>query len=265
MAKKIRGFLGLPGELRNRIYGYYFTEDFVVEIVAKGTQLVQDPFKTAKLSMTIYCPPKSKRRSKAKAPITLRFSRKLGHYKRVDGVETEWHTSLPALPLVCKLVHHETIVYLYHKSTFVFDAPHRIQSFVKSVPNVNLTHIKKLHLHYNTYSQPGCLEHRIWQEKHLTSWTKACRTLSKTLVNIEELRVWIRHSSRVWMDLKEPYIRPLLQFRRLTCCDQAALTKVMVDFQKGYWYVTLWYDVFARHVVRRPQSGSGIGLQMVSA
>ena len=35
LPKKIHGFLGLPGELRNRIYGYYFEMAFRAEFAAK--------------------------------------------------------------------------------------------------------------------------------------------------------------------------------------------------------------------------------------
>jgi hypothetical protein len=235
-AKKIRGFLGLPGELRNRIYQYCFEEDFCVEVVAKGNILFKSQPKTVKLILNIIDEfvqaPQVPKKPKKQEQRTLRVSRRLGRYRRVEGLRTCWSTSLSALTLVSKQVHKETIVFLYQKATFVFDAPRRIQDFLEMVPKVGLVCITKLQLHYTTYRNPKYKKDVVWQKKHIQSWTAACRKASKRLTNLEELEVWLWLSDKAWFDLHESYIQPLLQFRRLACGEQRSLSTVKVHFNE---------------------------------
>ncbi|KAF2658253.1 hypothetical protein K491DRAFT_690216 [Lophiostoma macrostomum CBS 122681] len=235
-ARRVRGFLGLPGELRNRIYEDYFQANFCVELMAKGTTLIKTQPSTVKISLNLcHGPARAQQKpTQEEAQIILRVSRTLGRHNRVEGIRTRWPTSLSALVLVCKLVHRETIVLLYRKSTFVFDAPRRIQSFITTVPIINLAHITRLQLHYTTYCNPQYTKDRIWQEKHLKSWTAACKRASKYLVSVEALEVWLWSPYDVWFDLREPYVQPLLRFRRLACGDHCTLTSVKVHFNEGW-------------------------------
>ncbi|KAF2263610.1 hypothetical protein CC78DRAFT_581326 [Lojkania enalia] len=216
---KARGFLSLPGELRNRIYDYYFEEDFRIEVAAKGTRLMYRVPKFMKLCLgivnkaTVYM---HQERLQETTPRTLRMPRRLGRYKRIDGIVTDWSTSLCALVLVCKKVYYEAILFLYQNPTFVFAAPRRILNFLEFVQEDALGFIKKLQLHYNTYGSPFQAKDDTWASKHLCTWTTACKAASKKLVNLQKLEIWLKvNENPLCFDLRREWLKPLLQFRRL--------------------------------------------------
>ncbi|KAF2112820.1 hypothetical protein BDV96DRAFT_613861 [Lophiotrema nucula] len=208
--KKVRGFLGLPGELRNKIYDCYFedTGGLRVEIAAHGTHLgdtgLQKIARCSNASDTTHKQP------------TIRMPRRLGNYKRVDGPQTRWATSLCALILVCRQVYQESILFLYRNTTFVFAAPRRIANFLYVIPKRNLSNITMLHLHYNSYGPPFSNAHVVWQEKHIKRWSSICRTLSKSLASLQELHLKVDiNETDFRMDLRQPWLQPLLQLRRM--------------------------------------------------
>jgi hypothetical protein len=50
----------------------------------------------------------------------------------------------------------------------------------------------------------------------MESWTRACKAAAKSLTGLKELTLWIHASSDpVHLNLREPWLLPLLQFRRL--------------------------------------------------
>lgn len=173
-SKKIRGFLGLSGELRNKIYRYYFQEGFRCEVAAKGSD---------------FCSNRTRR--ERGCPNILRMSRKLGNYKRVDGIQTNWSNSLCALILICRQVHHEAIIFLYQKTTFIFDAPKRITNFVEAVPGKNLANFTRVEMHYSTYGHPKSSNDQIWKEKHHASWSRAYKVAAKSLINLQVLKITV--------------------------------------------------------------------------
>ena len=225
LSKKMRGFLGLPGEVRNLVYFYYFQKDYRCEIAAKGINFMDKKEKVIKLCPGIVSKDgpvyKYNEALKPETPMTVRISRRLGHYSRIHGYQTNWLGSPCALVLVCKRVHIESLMFLYHNTTFVFNAPGRITNFLQVLPKANLTFVTKLQLHYTTYGSPRLRRDCIWQEKHLHSWTTACKSVSKKLVNLQELEVWLQvNATPLFFDLRQTWLEPLLKFRRLSCVRQ---------------------------------------------
>lgn len=197
-SKKATGFLGLPGELRNEIYGYHFQDNVRVELAAKG-------FKFADEQTT-----------RSEALSVLRVSRRLGRYMRIHGLQTHWLTSPGALILACKVVYCEAIAYLYRQTTFAFNAPKRIRNFLNVTPGQNLTHITRLQLHIETYQNPRSGADEVWKRVHTHSWMRACWAAAKSMVNLQDLRIHIMvHNRPLKFYLREPWVRPLLQFRPL--------------------------------------------------
>lgn len=173
--KQLRGFLALPGEIRNQIYKYYFDREHHCEVAAKGSQFKQREPQTVKLcsglsSQQDWTLRPGSESDNSLAPSVVRFSRSLGKYIMVHGLQTNWLSSLYALSLVCKQVHLETTKFLYCKTIFIFDAPKRMHSFFGVVSSTSLQNIKRLHLHYNTYGHPQRTDHQVWQDKHTQSW-----------------------------------------------------------------------------------------------
>ncbi|USP75363.1 hypothetical protein yc1106_02637 [Curvularia clavata] len=223
--KRQRGFLALPGEIRNHIYTYCFDRDCHCEILARGSQLKEQKSRTVKLRSGLASWRGKTLELGAQSndipPTVVRFSRPLGKYNVVHGLQTNWLSSLYALSLVCKQVYLETAIFVYSKTVFVFDAPKRMHSFFGTVSSVSLQQITKLHLHYDTYGPPERIDHQVWQERHRQSWIKVCKVASKQLVGLQELQVWVQlHDSAPKFNLREKWIQPLLQFRRLTTSQQ---------------------------------------------
>ena len=177
--KKSRGFLALPGEIRNHIYKCYFEPGRHCEIVAAGTDFRQQkqerkPPRTVRLRSGLTSQKTQSTdvdsASSTTVPSVTRFSRPLGKYNVAKGLQTNWHSSLCALSLVCKQVYAETVTLLYHTTVFVFDAPRRIANFLDVMTSVRLENITMLHLHYDTYGQPPWTRDVGWHEKHGLSW-----------------------------------------------------------------------------------------------
>jgi hypothetical protein len=222
--RKVRGFLALPGEIRNIIYGYYFQDDFRCEFAAEGHQFKQPKSRTVTLWSGLV--PLANKQSqgnaklKEKQPNTVRISRLLGKYNVINGLRTNWVMSLFPLNLTCKLVYNETIPFLYRKTVFFFNAPNRINNFLNVVSKAKLKHITRLQLHYSTYGHPKSTQDTIWQNKHRQSWKAACKHISKTLLHLQELEIWVHvHENAPKFNLREKWVMPLLQFRRLTCAS----------------------------------------------
>jgi len=237
-AKRTGSFLALPGELRNLVYHYYFQDEYRCEIAGKGTKFEKTQPKVIKLCLPglIENSPINAYREalKPEGPAIIHTSRRLGHYKRAGGIQTSWLYSLCGIVLVCKQVHCETLIFLYSKTTFAFAAATRIKNFVEILPKKNLSRVTRLHLHYITYGDPQASEDRIWQEKHLWSWKGACKAASKTLVNLKELQVYLKvNTSPLTFDLRQRWLEPLLQFRRLSCAGKSKAAKDVAVITSG--------------------------------
>jgi len=235
--KKIRGFLSLPGEVRNQIYAYYFASQFRCEIASKSANFHAPAPKTVKLWAGSYSTKSPSLQytspTKSDTPLTIRVSRPLGKYTLVRGLQTNWFSSLFAVNLVSKQLHAETLPFLYQKTKFVFDAPNRILAFLSTVSNSKLAHITKLQIHYRTYGAPRMAADRVWQDKHRQSWVRACTAASKKLANLQSLAIFMRVlDSPLRFNLREAWVAPLLQFRRLAR-DAGTLRAVDVDFRTG--------------------------------
>jgi hypothetical protein len=231
--KRVRGFMLLPGELRNLIYQYYFSSSFRCEVASNSRQFEACKPRTVKLWAGAFQPHSQSLQytspTNSESPITIRISRPLGKYNIVHGLQTNWFASLFALNLVCKQIYTETLAFIYHKTVFVFDAPSRITNFLRTVSSPKLGHITKLQLHYSTYGCPKWTRDRVWQDKHNESWIRACTLAAKKLGNLTSLKLWIRvNHDPLRFSLRQTWVVPLLQFRRLalTCNKDSPTTSV---------------------------------------
>lgn len=221
--KKTRGFLDLPGEIRNQIYKYSFQDSFRCELVGQGCDFSSVGQNTIKIlsNTTVRSKPPIKHCSKTKSddPIVIRLPPR-GPSTRHTALSSRtcWLDYHCALVLVCKQMYAETLPLLYQRITFVFEAPRRIIGFLKSVTEPNLNHVTKLHLHYATYGNPLCARDVAWQEKHIESWTRACKKVSQSLTYLRTLEIEISvNEDAPKFNLRQKWLQPLLQFRRLTC------------------------------------------------
>lgn len=227
--KKTLGFLDLPGETRNRIYHYYFQDSYRCEIAAKGHDFGRKPVKQPSIMAGVQQKKRRKRKQHDKPPVFIRISRSLGGRNAIQGLQTKWSTSLCPLILVCKQVHTETHKTFYNKVTFVFQAPRQINNFLGAVSKLCLRNITKMHLHYVAYGYPMQSNDCIWLEKHRRSWKMACRSASKKLVGLQELEIWIyANHPAPKLNLYIDWIKPVLQFRKMTTASKIKGTKLCV-------------------------------------
>jgi len=170
--KKLRGFLALPGEIRNKIYNYYFESELHCEMTSKRYQLQQQkepPVIRLWSALAASSPLLPVSKVSDTVPVIC-FSRCLGKYNVIQGLQTKWLGSSYALNLVCKQVYAETATFLYCKTVFIFDSPKRITNFFDVISSTRLDYITKLRLHYDTYGHPKSTHDIIWQDKHGQSW-----------------------------------------------------------------------------------------------
>ncbi|KAF1929704.1 uncharacterized protein M421DRAFT_4153 [Didymella exigua CBS 183.55] len=219
-------FLSLPGEIRNKIYQYYFQDTYRCELVEDGCDFEAHAPKTFKLllnsSHTIDTKPNKRIKSRdrtASKPLTFRFPR--AHEKSTlpgSRLHLGWLNPHGALILVCKQVFAETLALLYQRINFVFEAPRRITNFLRRIPQPSHSSVTKLHLYYTTYGNLAAAEDVTWQQKHVESWTRACKVAAKSLTCLRELDVdiWINEDAPKF-NLRQKWLQPLLKFHRITC------------------------------------------------
>lgn len=222
--KKKASFLELPGEIRNRVYQYYFQDTYRCELVGAGCKLSSATpaikFLPNTGSPKRYCGGKGKGFEPEK-PLVIRFPRLSRPNSTVRNLRPQaWLNPHGALALVCKQTYAETLPLLYQRISFIFQAPRRVAGFLHKVPKPNHSYVTKLHLHYSTYGNPEAASHVVWQEKHIESWTCACKVASKSLTCLRELEVdvWINEVAPKF-NLRQKWLQPLWQFQRLTCND----------------------------------------------
>jgi hypothetical protein len=214
--KTAKGFMALPGEIRNRIYHYYFEDSYRCEIAAKGYRF--DRHTTpGRSAQQMLCGIKKDSDPLPQYAISVRISRPLGSRDVNQGLRTIWPSSLCSLILVCKQVHTETIKDFYGRITFVFNAPRRIDNFLSTASALCIQNITRLQLHYIAYGEPRYANDCSWMEKHRKTWRRACEKISKKLTGLQELEIWVHNSHPApKFNLGVDWVQPLIQFRRLT-------------------------------------------------
>ena len=219
--KNTQGFLALPGEIRNQIYQYYFQCNFHCEFVGEDCDFNTAAPKNVKLLDDGDMQLKSKLENCGgklfhDSSVILRFPYCHRAHHTASNLRLRWLDPLCALVVVCKQIRAETLPLLYHRITFVFEAPRHINNFFRVVPMGNLDNVTRLHLHYTTYGNPSFTSDLIWQKKHIASWRCVCEVASKRLTSLRALTVDVFISEDApRFNLRQKWLQPLFQFRRL--------------------------------------------------
>ncbi|TKA52295.1 hypothetical protein B0A49_12691 [Cryomyces minteri] len=182
-------FLEIPSEIRNQIYDEVFTKT------------------------TIIMAPKN---ANVRGSTALTCDRKLGRYRRVQGLATHWPRSLSAIILTCHQVCDEASYYLYRNSVFSFYTIRGLTNFIQVIQPRNLASIIQLRLDQFSYGEPRAMKDRIWKMRHDNAWHSACEMVVASLPRLEvlELRLFLSETP-LRFDLKQPWVAPLLQFASL--------------------------------------------------
>ncbi|KAF2810417.1 uncharacterized protein BDZ99DRAFT_462992 [Mytilinidion resinicola] len=271
--KKRTGFLDLPGELRNQSYYYCFHPGNDLSLATAKTQLRPKPIKSIKLCVTSTLGSKDRifrthcdqetldsddhtlnGTTKARGQ-TLTQSRLMGKYFRIHGTHTNWKTSVHALLLVNKQIHTEIIPLFYAATTIRTASPTRLSNFFTNTPPGAAAWVRKLELTYTTYGNAHRADLAHFRAKHVARWTELCRQAAKLMLGLESLRVWVHvTASPLHLDLRQDWVAPLLQFRRLTTPPNAArkneagghgtqnplLTHIKVELSSAFTHPFKW-------------------------
>jgi hypothetical protein len=234
--KKRAAFLDLPGELRNQIYYYCFHPGYDLALATHTTQLRPKPIKSIKLCVTstlgrtdrifrTHCDQETAgaerhdrfgRGDKAHKRSIIQ-PRLMEKYFRIRGTNTNWKTSFIGLLLVNKQIYAETLPLLYTATSIITASPSRLSNFFTHIPPHAASWVRRLELTYFTYGNSNQAGLAHFRGKNIDRWTALCRQASKLLVGLKELRVWVHVTAApLHLDLRQDWVAPLLQFRRLT-------------------------------------------------
>lgn len=200
-------FCDLPGELRNKIYGYVFTREMYKICWADKT----------KTSLTyrlpkrpVYASPRldpsvSRRRRLFDFPRRIRSNEVIEPYKLSPGPA--------ALLLTCKLISEEASSLFYSKSTFTFQNQGTFAAFLDTLSMAKKASIRSLHLKHHTAGHPFLTQHRKWKGVYDDKWDELCLKVSDELTSLEELSIDITiNDIPMFFSPDEPWMMALMWF-----------------------------------------------------
>lgn len=200
-------FCDLPGELRNKVYGYVFTQEFYKICWADNT----------KTSLTYKLPKRPVYASPRLDPSVSRRRRLFDYPRRICSNEViEPYQLSPgpaALLLTCKLISEEASSLFYSKSTFTFQNLGTFAAFLDTLGIAKKASIRSLHLRHHTAGNPFLTQHRAWKNVYDDKWDELCLKVSDELTSLEELSIDITiNDVPMFFSPDEPWMMALLWF-----------------------------------------------------
>lgn len=184
--------LGLPGEIRNRIYHYvYNVEHEVLMRPANSSSKSDYAHDTSARKPAL---PKARRclsiraGSAAVSPSkSLQCSRKPGQKHLLPKKGIRWVSSPINLLLTCRVIGREASGFLYSNACFSFEDPGRLSSFMSCSTSSNLHCVAKVDLFFKAYGIPYAKADVQWERKHLARWEATLTTLVKLMPDLKDL------------------------------------------------------------------------------
>ncbi|KAJ6267783.1 hypothetical protein PSV08DRAFT_373232 [Bipolaris maydis] len=183
--KQLRGFLALPGEIRNQIYKYYFDQEHHCEVAAKGSRFKQREPQTIKLCSGISSQqdrtlqPGSESYNSL-APSVVRFSRSLV----ASSLQHIWTSSADRSSNLAGQAHAELVnMFFIHPFSVLFLSSERFGTMTvrNNLPTMFFCHFSRY---------------------------KACEAASKKLINLQQLQIRAQiHDCAPKFSLREKWTR----------------------------------------------------------
>lgn len=175
-------FLLLPGELRNKIYGYAFPEEFFqLQFIKKTTD-----------SLT-YSLPKCGKLGPYIGPSAGRRRRLFDYPRRVHSKEIippyRLSPGPAALLLTCKKINEEATPIFYGSSIFSFNVPNTLRVFLKALRPETKQSIMSLALKHYTAGNPRWTEFQPWKCRDDNRWDDLLWDASDELVSLDYLSI----------------------------------------------------------------------------
>ena len=216
-------FLHLPGEIRNKIYGYAFEKEFYEIRWADKTntsltyRLPKRPgWKQPQLE-----PGASRRRRLWDWPRRVRSKEEIPTYRLSPGPA--------ALLLTCKTVNAEASPLFYGTSTFTFQNLGTFDRFLHSRSATTLSSIRSIHLKHHTAGNAFWLINQEYKRRYDRKWDTLCLKAADELTNLEELGLdlTINDTPLRWHE-DEPWMLAVLSFELI------GLRRCSVKFRAHY-------------------------------
>lgn len=200
-------FCDLPGELRNKVYGYVFTREFYKICWADKTKTsltYQLPKRPVYASPSLH-PSVSRRRRLFDYPRRSRSNEVIEPYKLSPGPA--------ALLLTCKLVSEEASSLFYSISTFTFQNQGTFAAFLDTLSMPKKASIRSIHLKHHTAGNPFMTHYRNWKGVFDGKWDNLCLQASDELTSLEELSLDITiNDIPMFFSPDEPWMMALSWF-----------------------------------------------------
>lgn len=192
-------FSMLPAEIRNEIYGYVYADGAYVEFMPANADHVIPKEKNIAPSAS------------GKRKTHLRCKNLVGKHKPPPVDKVRWATSFNALHLISKLIHTETLAFMYSNTTFYFQSPGRLTNFIAHASKDGLKFVTTLHLAIKSYGNPQYIDDNIWKTRHDTAWLGATTRAADTLPGLERLRLALDvRETPLLLQLDQPWLAPAL-------------------------------------------------------
>lgn len=200
-------FTDLPGEIRNKIYGYTFHHELYEISWADKAQS----------SLTYRLPQRPAHASPRLTPTACRRRRLFDYPRRIRSneiIEPYQLSPGPAsLLLTCKRVCEEASSLFYGISTFTFKNQGAFAAFLKTTGKRNLTSIRSLHLKHHTAGNPFLSQFQSWKHVYDNKWEELCYQAAQEMTCLEELSIDLTiNDVPIVFDDQEPWMAPLLWF-----------------------------------------------------
>lgn len=219
-------FCDLPGELRNKIYGFVFAREFYKICWADKTKksltykLPKRPaYASPRLDRSV-----SRRRRLFDYPRRIRSNEVISQYKLSPGPA--------ALLLTCKLVSEEASSLFYSISTFTFQNQGTFAAFLDTLSMAKKASIRSLHLKHHTAGNPFLTQYRKWKGVYDDKWDDLCLKVSDELTSLEELSIEMTiNDVPMFFSPDEPWMMALLWFEDigLKRCSLMLRSHAIVD------------------------------------
>lgn len=178
-------FLNLPGELRNKIYGYVIKKyHYMIEWVDN---------KCRNKSLTYWIPDKNGKKS---GPF-LRLKTATAHRRHMldspggrvrQRLPVDYFRKTPVAPLlVCKQMHKEASSVFYSKCTFDFHGLRALDHFLDKLLPVAKSSITHLFIKYRAYGHPEETVNKWIKYKHDSRWEMLCWRISEECSSLTHL------------------------------------------------------------------------------
>ncbi|RMZ75850.1 hypothetical protein DV737_g5097, partial [Chaetothyriales sp. CBS 132003] len=173
--KRKRGFLDLPAEIRNKIYGFVISSSRVL-VLGNHPQREVEKYKKAHRCRRV---PKFRYRL---------------HSVILSSADPQGLTAAVAFLRACRAVNSEITSLLYASTVFCFTTIKQINKFLNVLPEDGKKVINKIEISYSAYGEPLWTKDEYWKTKSDWKWTMTCTRIERELPALRSVNLGLKIS-----------------------------------------------------------------------